>query len=536
MITALVRLSIMVLTGSYDRVHIGEIDNIAVSIASGRGFADAYAPGTGPTTHYTPAQPLLIAACYALFGIDSDGELARQLQRLLFSCLLFGALPWIALRFGLSARAGLFAGLLGAALPLHVLQELRGSGAILDSIFIAALCVVTFPYWRRAAQNDESLLPDPNRSTEPRPQGIGSSPSRAAGFQESPDGPPRATQNHEDAPRHSEPRPSGSGRHWPSEELLPQSESVARESIGSAQAGQVRPETAAERSQSPGRSEFVVRDSSEGPQAAQDQSESAAHASAGSRFGVAGGLCHGLLIGLACLFNPVVAAVAAGLGIYAFLRFPAGRRNIAVHYATAAAVTFACLLPWGLYNYSRMDRFVLTRGNLPLEMSLSFHPKAEPLLKTAWTVPGAYPHPSADPSASERVRQLGEAAFMEERKQQAVAFIKENPGRVARLVAQRFFYFWFPDNGRLTQNAGFWLLTLAALAGLGVLIRRRESALPVFGVILTFYPMVYYLQMADTQYRLTIYWVFLLLSGVLVDSCLSLLARQQDAEETVNSI
>lgn len=411
MVAAMVRLLIMVATGSFDRVHVGEIDNIAVSIASGRGFADAYAPGTGPTTHYTPGQPLLIAACYAAFGIDSNGELARQLQRLLFSCVLFGALPWIALRFGLPARAGLFAGLLGAALPLHVMQELRGSGAILDSIFIAALCVVTFPYW--------------SRENEP---------------------------------------------------------------------------------------------------------------ASANRFGLAGGLRHGLLIGVACLFNPVIAAVAAGLGLYAFYRFAAGRRRVAVHYCTAAAVTALCLLPWGLYNYSRMGRFVLTRGNLPLEMSLSFHPKAEPLLKNAWIVPGAYPHPSADAAASERVRQLGEAAFMEERKQQAVTFLRENPGRALRLIAQRFFYFWFPDNGRLIQNIGFWLLTLAALAGVGVLFRRREPAFPVFGVILLFYPAVYYLQMADTQYRLTIYWVFLLLSGIFADFVLPSFGQTAAADETVKSI
>lgn len=399
MLTVVVRVLLMLMTDSFARPHIGEVDNIAIAIASGRGFADAYAPGTGLTTHYTPGQPLLIAACYALFGINSDGELARQLQRIVFSCLLFGSLPWMARRLHLSARVGVIAGLAGALLPLHLLQELRGSGAILDSLFIAAFVLVTFPLWEK-------------------------------------------------------------------------------------------PE------------EFSLRR----------------------------GLRHGLLLGIACLFNPAILSVAAGFSLYALYRFSAQRRTIFLHYAAALAMTVLCLLPWGFYNQHRMGHFVLIRGNLPLEMSLSFHEGAEVLLKNAWLVPGAYPHPSADPVQSARVRERGEFAYMQEKKEEVIAYVTTHPAEVASLIAGRFFRFWFSDNGRLWQNAGFWILTLLSFAGLGILIRRRHPSLPVFALILLFFPLVYYLQMADTQYRLPIYWVFLMLFSVFCDAILTSFSKTDRAK------
>lgn len=391
----------MLITDSFAQPHIGEVDNIAIAIASGRGFADAYAPNTGLTTHYTPGQPLLIAACYALFGINSDGELARQLQRIVFSCLLFSSLPWMARRLDLNPRVGVWAGLAGALLPLHLLQELRGSGAILDSLFIAAFTLITIPLWRNPEQ-----------------------------------------------------------------------------------------------------------------------------------FSLRRGLRHGLLLGAACLFNPAILSIAAGFSLYALYRFPVRRGHVFLHYAAALGVTLLCLLPWGIYNYQRMGNFVLIRGNLPLEMSLSFHPKAEVSLKNAWLVPGAYPHPSADPVQSARVRELGEAAYMAEKKKEVVTFVTTHPGRVASLIASRFLRFWFSDNGRFWQNAGFWILTVLSLVGLGTLIRDRHPSLPAFGLILFFFPLVYYLQMADTQYRLPVYWVFLMLFGVIAD-CLAqpVLSRLSSVEE-----
>ena len=50
---------------------IGEAANVALALADGRGFADAYHVGQGPTAHILPTQPLLAGGVYALLGPHS---------------------------------------------------------------------------------------------------------------------------------------------------------------------------------------------------------------------------------------------------------------------------------------------------------------------------------------------------------------------------------------------------------------------------------------------------------------------------------
>ena len=46
----------------------GEAQNVAVALATGRGFADPYFVGSGPTAHLLPVSPLIAGAVYGLFG------------------------------------------------------------------------------------------------------------------------------------------------------------------------------------------------------------------------------------------------------------------------------------------------------------------------------------------------------------------------------------------------------------------------------------------------------------------------------------
>lgn len=49
----------------------GEAHEVAVAIASGRGFADAFRVGEGPTDHLMPTTPAFAGAIYSIFGIDT---------------------------------------------------------------------------------------------------------------------------------------------------------------------------------------------------------------------------------------------------------------------------------------------------------------------------------------------------------------------------------------------------------------------------------------------------------------------------------
>jgi hypothetical protein len=52
----------------------GEATRVAMAIAEGRGFADAYFVGSGPTAHLLPVNPGIAGIVMALFGIDTPGS------------------------------------------------------------------------------------------------------------------------------------------------------------------------------------------------------------------------------------------------------------------------------------------------------------------------------------------------------------------------------------------------------------------------------------------------------------------------------
>ena len=79
----------------------GEAAHVAVAVAQGRGFADAFAVGQGPTAHLLPISPSIAGGVYAVLGIQ---KVAAEAVLLAWALLLtLGA-------FGLFARAFVRAG------------------------------------------------------------------------------------------------------------------------------------------------------------------------------------------------------------------------------------------------------------------------------------------------------------------------------------------------------------------------------------------------------------------------------------------
>ena len=102
----------------------GEAMNVAVAIGSGRGFADAYRVGQGPTAHLMPISPSIAGVVYWLFGIRSPAAetllaswsigLAMGTYLLLYSA--FG-------RIGTPTWARLFALFFACLAPAYIGQE-----------------------------------------------------------------------------------------------------------------------------------------------------------------------------------------------------------------------------------------------------------------------------------------------------------------------------------------------------------------------------------------------------------------------------
>jgi energy-coupling factor transporter transmembrane protein EcfT len=102
----------------------GEASNVAVAIALGRGFSDAYRPGQGYTAHLLPISPSIAGSVYWLFGIGSP------LSEFILACWCIGlVLGSFALYYRAFAKLGVARpALLGALafvclMPAYVGQE-----------------------------------------------------------------------------------------------------------------------------------------------------------------------------------------------------------------------------------------------------------------------------------------------------------------------------------------------------------------------------------------------------------------------------
>jgi hypothetical protein len=147
-----VRASFCVATGAYERLNHSELDKIAIALAAGEGFSNAFGqrdePPTGPTAHYPPLYPSLLSPVYRIWGSDVGGEVAKYLFTTLLSCLVLGSLPYVARALGLPVTAGVLAGLFGAAVPIYLFTEVRGG----ELPFLALLLIVATVAFRRTMQ------------------------------------------------------------------------------------------------------------------------------------------------------------------------------------------------------------------------------------------------------------------------------------------------------------------------------------------------------------------------------------------------
>lgn len=102
----------------------GEAAFVAEAIANGRGFADAYAKGQGPTAHLLPISPLIAGGVYALFGVRSAlSEIILTLWSVGLVFAAFALLYRAFARLGMSIRARLGAILFLCLAPTYIAQE-----------------------------------------------------------------------------------------------------------------------------------------------------------------------------------------------------------------------------------------------------------------------------------------------------------------------------------------------------------------------------------------------------------------------------
>ena len=102
----------------------GEAPNVAIAIAEGRGFADAFVAGQGPTAHLLPIAPAIAGAVYALLGVRTlPAEMVLMAWSLTVTFAAYAFFAGAAARIGM-ARAAVVGGLVFLAIaPIYTTNE-----------------------------------------------------------------------------------------------------------------------------------------------------------------------------------------------------------------------------------------------------------------------------------------------------------------------------------------------------------------------------------------------------------------------------
>jgi len=253
--------------------------------------------------------------------------------------------------------------------------------------------------------------------------------------------------------------------------------------------------------------------------------------------GVAEWIAYGLLWAVALLTNPAI-----GVGLPFLVGWAMARAQVSGHVswvrpALAVAVTVLCCMPWTVRNYRQFHRVIPVRSSLPFELWIGNNDIFDPHAVHGIQRITRY-------EETHRYSELGENGYLQEKREKALAFIRQNPALFLRLTLRRVLATWAGsehpyDNFVQTDSTLVRVvlvlnvvLTLGTVAAIVLLFARKNVfAFPV-AVFPLLYPMIYYLTHTSLRYRHPIDPLLVLLTVFAVACCFrgpaSLGARQAD--------
>ncbi len=232
---------------------------------------------------------------------------------------------------------------------------------------------------------------------------------------------------------------------------------------------------------------------------------------------------YGLLWGFALLTNPALGSALPFLLVWTWYRARregSGSGHIG-RPAVALAVAILCCLPWTLRNYAEFHRFIPLRSNFPFELWLGNNEVFDdrsPNINARITRYGE----------ARRYAQLGETAFMQEKWNLAIDFMRTHRRLELRLSRWRFLSFWvgsFHPMQDFETVDSLWLRTIFALnfltaigsaIGIVVLWRAQSPYVLPTAVFVVVVPLVYYVTHASLRYRHPIDPIVLTLTAIAV--------------------
>jgi hypothetical protein len=222
------------------------------------------------------------------------------------------------------------------------------------------------------------------------------------------------------------------------------------------------------------------------------------------------------LCGFAALLNPaLLPVIGAFLAAGAIACAPQWRARYLRQAALLALTIVLCLLPWAIRNYVSLGKLIWTRSNFGLEFWLSNGPGRTFDLPSNIGFSGheVAEHPFFNAEEAARVAAAGEAQYNQERLQETLDWVRDNPVEFLLLTGRRFVAWWFPP-GSLFVEAVKAALTLLAFAGLGTLFRLQPLVAWLFLLTWLSFPDVYYIIQWSSRYRLPMDWQLVVCASV----------------------
>ncbi len=212
----------------------------------------------------------------------------------------------------------------------------------------------------------------------------------------------------------------------------------------------------------------------------------------------------GLLWGIAALDSTSLLSFLPAAGLWAwYRRWRLGKRSLA-GIVLASAIFIACVAPWIVRNYATFGKFIFIRDNLGAELRLGNGNGAD----GTWM---EYLHPTQDVYAMRQLESMGELAYIDLRKREALDYIRSDYARFSVLCGKRLVYFW-AGSPKATQppwmneakNSIFLASSILMFWGLGRALRLKRPGAWLFLWLILCYPALYYVVFPSPRYRVPI--------------------------------
>jgi len=240
---------------------------------------------------------------------------------------------------------------------------------------------------------------------------------------------------------------------------------------------------------------------------------------------------YGLLWGIALMFNATLAALFPFLAGWLVYRARQEKREWLINAAVAVAIIVLCCVPWTIRNYHVFHQFVPLRSVLGLQLWLGNNDQTQDIFRGDL-------HPIYNSAEREKYISMGEIAYMQQKKQEAIAYMLSHPAREAHLVTYRAISIWsggtpYPLEDFLgTPSLRFrgvlafnLVAALGALCGIIILFRERSQFAVPLAAFPLIYPWAYYLTLALPRYRLPIDPIVILLLAISIQQLAHLRKR-----------